>query len=44
MAYWVFQHLGNLTPEQLAEDRFVERVRSSDAIERAARARRRRRP
>ena len=30
MAYWIYQHLGNLTPEELAESDVLERVRAAD--------------
>ena len=30
MAYWIYQHLGNLTPEELARSEVLERVRAAD--------------
>jgi hypothetical protein len=30
MAYWVFQHVGNLSPAELAADDVVDRVRAAD--------------
>ena len=30
MSYWIYQHLGNLSPEELAQDRMYERVRAAE--------------
>ena len=30
MSYWLYQHLGNLSPRQLAEDELLARVRAAD--------------
>ncbi|MBA2506417.1 MAG: alkaline phosphatase family protein [Thermoleophilaceae bacterium] len=30
MSYWIYQHLGNLPPDQLAEDEMWEKVRAHD--------------
>jgi hypothetical protein len=30
MSYWIYQHLGNLSPRQLAEDRLLAQVRDAD--------------
>ena len=45
-AYWVYQHLGNLSPAALAEDEIWRRVQEADGedVGRAARVRRRGRP
>jgi hypothetical protein len=30
MAYWLYQHLGNLSPEQLRQDELLQRARAAD--------------
>ena len=30
VSYWIYQHLGNLSPEELAEDYLFERVKAAD--------------
>src|SRR3712207_4372769 len=30
VSYWIYQHLGNLSPEELAEDDLFERVKTAD--------------
>jgi PhoD-like phosphatase len=33
MSYWLYQHLGNLSPEELSQDRLYRRVRAVDDAE-----------
>src|SRR3954447_15213754 len=46
MSYWIYQHLGNLSPRQLAEDELLAQVKAADDAGPLLRevARRRRRP
>ena len=37
MSYWIYQHLGNLSPEELEEDTLFELVRKADDAGRALR-------